>query len=71
LRALVLIVTMIFRNRTEGVLMGGTPETITDSVQEISEDQDGQTQSKEWIEQAQEEADRQAQEVTELPDQAY
>lgn len=51
--------------------MGGTPETITDSVQEISEDQDGQTQSKEWIEQAQEEADRQAQEVTELPDQAY
>lgn len=51
--------------------MGGTTEAISGSVDQTSADQDSQTEPKEWIEQAQDEADRQAQEVTELPDQPY
>ncbi|MGO9902136.1 MAG: hypothetical protein ACLP0J_21165 [Solirubrobacteraceae bacterium] len=50
--------------------MGETTEKI--SAEEASADQDSKAEeAKEWIEQAQDEADRQAQEVEELPEQPY
>jgi hypothetical protein len=55
---------------TEGVLMGETTEKI--SAEEASAEQDSKAkEAKEWIEQAQDEADRQAHEVEELPEQPY
>ncbi len=49
--------------------MGGTTEQVSNSTEQATDN--GPEEAKEWIEQAQDEADRQAQELKELPDQAY
>ncbi len=51
--------------------MGETTEKVSASVEQASSEEGSAEEPKEWIEQAQDEADRQAQEVEELPEQPY
>ncbi len=48
--------------------MAETTEQVSDSPEPGTEETE---EPKEWIEQAQDEADRQAHEITELPEQGY